>query len=71
MRHSHVQQNIEETKTWKIISATIKQATISVQHQSMVILHIKIEQTLYPLVTGPLQAGETNSKSITKSHSKN
>ena len=70
MRHSLAQQNIEEIKTWKTISATIKQATISVRHQSMVISLMKTAQIVLPM-NGTLQAGETNSKLITKSHNKN
>ena len=45
MRLSLARQNIEEIKTWMTISATIKQPTISVQHQSMVISSIKTKQT--------------------------
>ena len=71
MRHSLAQQNIEEIKIWMTISATMKQATISVQHQSMEISFIKTKQTKYLPVNGILQAGETNSKLITKSHNKN
>ena len=71
MRHSLAQQNIEEIKTWKTISATMKQATYSVQHQSMVISYMKTEQIEYLPMNGTLQAGETNSKLITKSHNKN
>ena len=71
MRHSLAQQNIEEIKTWMTISATIKQATISVQHQSMVISFIKTKQTKFLPMNGTSLAGETNSKLIIKSHNRN
>ena len=71
MRHSLAQQNIEEIKIWMTTSATMKQATISVQHQSMEISFIKTKQIKYLPMNGTSQAGETNSKLITKSHNKN